>query len=92
MKSLFFLKQLNYTKVKHPSLPARPTGSSDRVYIGKGFKGKPDNLDNYVKGGYRYSEKRKQEILSKREGQSIFRTIAGNLFGTARPVVLINSI
>lgn len=66
MRNLFPIKRLKYTKVEHYSLPAIPSTNEEwkrnYIYTGRGFKEKPCLLNQYLIGGWGFSEKRKEEI------------------------------
>lgn len=66
MLNLFPIQKLKYKKVEAWCLPAKPDNNPDFVYTGKKNScQKPPLLEEYIRGGYRFSEKRKQEIALK---------------------------
>lgn len=62
MRALFSIMKTRYKKVLHPALPATPTQNRSFVLIGQNFKERPPLLDQYIRGGYSFSERRRQEI------------------------------
>lgn len=60
--SLSQLRKFNYCKVSHYALPAKPSNNPEFVYIGRKPVGRPFLLEEYIRGGYRFSEKRRMEI------------------------------
>lgn len=64
MLNLFPIQKKHYQRVSNYSLPARPENNPRFVYVGRNLGRKPENLENYLKGGWKYSEQRRQEILA----------------------------
>ena len=66
MRNLFPINRLKYTKVEHYALPAKPSNDEEwkrnYTYTGRGFSGKPCLLNQYLIGGWGFSERRKEEI------------------------------
>jgi hypothetical protein len=63
--SLFPIQKLSYTRVESPFLPVKPENRPEFTYHGRrAFKGPPELLQAYLKGGRRFSEQRRQEIKS----------------------------
>jgi len=61
--SLFPIRKLRYVKVESPFLPVKPENKPEFVYHGrKAFRNPPELLQAYLKGGRRFSEKRREEI------------------------------
>jgi hypothetical protein len=66
--SLASLKKLNYEKVNHFALPAKPENRPEFIYTGRKKNIlRPEILENYIKGGYIFSENRKKEINCNKE-------------------------
>lgn len=61
--NLFPIQKLKYVRVEYPFLPAKPENKPEFVYHGrKAFRNPPELLQAYLRGGRRFSEKRRREI------------------------------
>ena len=87
MRCLFKIQKLSNTRVDYKGLPFKPTNDPSTVYVGKGFKGKPELLEKYVKGGIRFSEERRREIKNKLFARSMVNGIL-SLFSSPFPKII----
>jgi len=73
--------RVSYKKIEHPALPAKP--GQIPIFEGRNPQKSPQRLEQYLKGGYRYSEQRKREIHSQLFARSIIRSISHNVIETS---------